>query len=392
MLEISPKRIRFMRNEILVGILVIIILLNIAFVIRGWPSLLDYGSFIASGQLANAGENPYSDQSPLIFSIQFGENGPGGSAPNLNPPISVLLFQGLAEINPEVSIVIWRITSIILYVSAVIILHQHHPIHGFPAVLRVGWALSMAGFWHCIELGQIYTLLLMLVVATWVFIKQGKFLAAGIFLGTLIAIKPNLILWAIFLWLGSYGKVFWISSFAAAIISIFPLAKYGVGIYQQWLDASVKFTPHLLLFPGNNSFQGLTARLGSSNSGIILGIILVVVVVIFILKKKPDTATVNALGMVSSMLVSPIAWTGYTLLLIPIFFSQEKWNWKYLISGAIFTVPFAIPLKYFMASFGSFIFWGWFYGWGLLILVSATLLSSRRTDQTPAITSSIHTN
>jgi hypothetical protein len=156
----------------------------------------------------------------------------------------------------------------------------------------------------------------------------------------------------------------------------------GFGIYRQWLEATAIFTPNLLLFPGNNSFQGLTARLGSAEAGIVISILFAVFVVIYVYKTKPATEKVNAFGIISSLLISPIAWTGYTLLTLPIFFERKQWDWPLWFAAGIFSVPFIVPLALFLSNFPNFVIFGWFYGWGLLILLKSNLDQNQKEGQT----------
>ena len=80
--------------------------------------------------------------SPLIFSVIFPGNGLEGIAPNLNPPISVLIFQTFANSDPFVSITIWRIASIVIFIAALIILQVSYQLRGLPGVLRSAWTSS----------------------------------------------------------------------------------------------------------------------------------------------------------------------------------------------------------------------------------------------------------
>ena len=41
-----------------------------------------------------------------------------------------------------------------------------------------------------------------------------------------------------------------------------PYLFFRIQNYQQWFDAAKLFTPDLLIFPGNNSLQGLAAHFG----------------------------------------------------------------------------------------------------------------------------------
>lgn len=78
------------------------IALNILFVRNSIASgqLYDFGSFLASGQEAAAGNNPYTVDNPLVFKVFFDNAGIGSQLPNANPPISVVLFELLARQPP----------------------------------------------------------------------------------------------------------------------------------------------------------------------------------------------------------------------------------------------------------------------------------------------------
>jgi hypothetical protein len=318
----------------------------------------------------------------LILSIEFTPNGLKGDAPNLNPPISVLIFQQFANVKPSFSITVWRIITVLMFVATIIILQYTFPANGFRSVLRLAWAFGLAGFWHTIQLGQIYTLALLLTVIIWMLLRQNRPIAAGIFLGILIAIKPNFVFWAILLCIAGNWQTFLSAGLCAASISAIPLMTNGFGIYRQWLEATAIFTPNLLLFPGNNSFQGLTARLGSAEAGIVISILFAVFVVFYVYKTKPATEKINALGIISSLFISPIAWTGYTLLTLPIFFEREQWSWPLWLAAGIFSVPFIVPLALFLSNFPNFVIFGWFYGWGLLILLKSNLDQNQKEGQT----------
>ncbi len=392
-MKIPSDRKNITIRAIVIGLLLLVYGINFIFVINGLDTLQDFGSFVASGQLANEGKNPYSSDSPLVFIVDFSEIGMEGDAPNLNPPISVLLFQYIASLNPITAIKFWRITSILLFLASLFILHMTYPMTGFQAYMRFAWAISLAGFWHTIQLGQIYCLILFLAVLTYFFQKNNRFILAGICLGVLIAIKPNFVFWAVLLCVTGSWKLFISAGISALSISIIPLFTHGIEIYNQWLEASSIFTPTLLLFPGNNSFQGLTARFGQPNLGIILSVILGLAILWLVFKSKPDIEKNNALGSIVSLLISPIAWTGYTLAVLPIFFAKKKWNWMMTGSAILFSFPVIFPLVLFQSSFANFIIFGWFYGWGLLLLLFGTILESRiRKERIAEKMSSIQTN
>src|SRR5215210_4257757 len=113
--------------------------------------LWDFGSFVASGRAAREGLNPYGVY-PLTLHVSL----PGFEAwnPNLNPPISALLFQVFHWADPAVSLRIWWWISVACYVSAVLALLRRYS--GAQPVVSGVWMFALAGFWDTLFLGQIY--------------------------------------------------------------------------------------------------------------------------------------------------------------------------------------------------------------------------------------------
>ena len=393
MLKILPAKSKFTIYIILILLLAVTFFINIVYVINSLGGLYDFGSFVGAGQLAKNGLNPYSTESPLINSIKFRENDPSQYAPNLNPPITVLIFKNIVNINPLSSITFWRICSLLFFIAAIIMLQRTYPAKGFQAFMQFAWALSLAGFWHTLHLGQIYTFMLILLVMAWMLFKNNKPVAAGIFLGIVIAIKPNFILLALLLCVAGNWQLFLSAGVTAASISAIPLITNGFGIYRQWLEASLVFTPNMLVFPGNNSFEGLSVRFGSIAAGVTISLLSIILLIFYIYNSKPNKEKVISLGILISLLASPIAWTGYTILALPIFFSRKQWSWPFWFAAAILSVPFLIPLNLFILSSFNFVFFGWFYGWGLLVLLSGILsVPTIRIDKVAAMTNNIQTN
>src|SRR5215218_9500413 len=117
--------------------------------------LWDFGSFVASGRAAREGLNPYGVY-PLTLRVEL----PGFESwnPNLNPPISALLFQLFDMADPETTLRVWWWTSVAFYAGTVgLLVRRFAP--GQPRVSTVAtalWALALAGFWDTLFLGQIY--------------------------------------------------------------------------------------------------------------------------------------------------------------------------------------------------------------------------------------------
>jgi len=365
---------------------IVAIMINILPFLDGKIDLMDFGSFYASGLKIQNGENPYDANSEYIFEINFSRVGAGGKMMNLNPPISVVLFRSLSRFDPHQSLIIWQVTSAILYAGIIFLLASTYKQNVRPAVFL--WAFTLAGFWHTLVLGQIYVLLLLFTVLGWVLLQKGKYIPAGIAIGLVVALKPNFILWPIFLLLSGYYITFFLSVLSSLIVSLIPVIFYGTKIYNQWLEASV-LHPETMIMPGNNSILGLTTRFNGIPTGVVISILLVLILLILSRLKTSNNMEkseyVSALGIIASLLASPISWTGYTILLLPIFFSLKKWAVPAIVSAAILSIPFAIVLQLFQTSFVNFVLFGWLYGWGILLVLVALI-------QNAAMTSGVQTH
>lgn len=360
---------------------IVTILINLLPFKDGRNDLMDFGSFYASGLKSQSGENPYDPDSEYIFEINFSQVGAGGKMMNLNPPISVIIFEFLSHFDPHRSLVIWQITSAIIYAGIIFLLTITYRQDSRPMIFL--WAFTLAGFWHTLVLGQIYILLLLFIVLGWILLQKANYVAAGMAIGLVVAIKPNFILWPIFLLFSGYYIVFILSVVCSLVVSLIPVIFYGTKIYTQWLEASA-LHPETIIMPGNSSILGLTTRF----SNIYIGIAMTVVMVCFLLfwskrntsNNMERTEYLSALGIIASLLASPISWTGYTILLLPVFFSLKKWTVPVIVSAAILSIPFQIVLQLFQTSFINFVLFGWLYGWGILLLLAAVVKNTMMTN------------
>lgn len=332
-------------------------------------SLLDFGSFVASGKAIASGEDPYTSESDLIFHVTFWDGEVGGKMPNLNPPVSLLAFQYLAYTNPYSAIFIWRIVSIALYIASLLVLFSlYRPINSS----EVLWALCLGGFWHTIELGQIYTFLLFCLALAWYFNEKGNPILAGFLLGLLIAVKPNFIVMLPFLFIGKQNALGLSALISFGLLSLIPALIWGFSVYEQWFAAS-QISDRVLVMPGNSSLLAFTARLGITNVGFVSTIVLLAVVFFWCISKKTifvlHKRTVWAIGIILSLFVSPISWAGYTIFTLPLFLAQKNWKVWMRVAAIILATPFFVILTNYESSKFGFIFWGGWYGWGLLFLL-----------------------
>jgi hypothetical protein len=355
----------------------LIILLNIVFIKPTLNELLDFGSFIAAGNAIRDGVNPYSSDLPLVFN-------PGSEqvlpSPNLNPPISVILFRPLAGLDPLQAVLAWRIAAIIQFGLAVYILGKTYPNHITP--LRILWTSSLAGLWTTLALGQIYASILVLSVCAWIFAEKGKPILAGVALGIVIAIKPNFGFWVLLLGVARQYTIFLSAASTALTLSFLPIPIFGIQIYKQWLTALSEYPSIGLLIAGNSSLYSLSARFGLPGLGAVATVVLMGISIYLAYRNRDSIREINTIGIIGSLLASPFAWTGYTILCLPIYLSRPRWKWPAIVTASIMVFPYILVMYFFNRTFFNSILIGWLYGWGLLILFVEVIVTLTKKPQT----------
>lgn len=361
-------RVRPLRRLPGLGALALLVVCIALSLLWSWPRagyIYDFGSFFASGRAAAEGQDPYGIY-PLTFKVEYPTLGIV-AAPNLNPPISVPIFRALAGFDPQAAFYAWYAVALALYLLIVWLLLRAYPRRG---LLRLAWALGLAGLWHTLELGQVYVHLLLIATLAWLALERGRSILAGVLIGLLVAIKPSLAVWPLLLLLGGHWTVALMAGGVAALLSLVPVVLYGPGIYLGWLRASNSFTGMLL--PGNSSLPAIAARLGLPWLGPVLAAGLVLGIAALVWRRRPPALAVSGLGIVASLLASPITWVGYTLLVLPILYGR-RWSLPLRAAAVILAIPFPMIERWFQVSPVHFVVLGSLYG-GALMLVLAELV------------------
>jgi hypothetical protein len=342
-------------------------------------NLGDFGSFYESGRAALQGTNPY-DIYPLTY---FAAAGPAGAAINLNAPFSVVLFEILPIWSPYVAARIFNIAAVVAYIGAIALLLACFPDARQP--WRLIWALGLSSFWGTLALGQIYTFLALATALAWVLLRKDRKTLAGVVIGFIVAIKPNFLLWPVMLVIAGNRRVASTALAASLIFCLIPLVQMGPQVYVEWVQAALATGPNGTAT--NGALTGLAARLGIGGLGIPLSAVLVVGVAIWMYARKPSAIQSSAVALSTTLLSSPLAWTGYAILLLPVFFSR-RWDIAMMCAAGLLLIPVGsvlLPLsessQLALIIVGSAYTWAW-----LFLLVSTTVdASSESPVQTPQV-------
>lgn len=359
-----------------VGVIALLVAKSFEWSTRPNKGLEDWGSFVASGRAANAGENPYGVY-PLTFRVGI----TAAPAPNLNPPISVYPLRVAGHLNADLSHSIVYALSMAGFVFCVLLLASSYR---DASPLLVVWSFAMAGLWHTLEVGQIYVPLMVATTGAWLLLRRNEDdWRAGLLTGFIAAVKPQFILWPVLLLAARKPKAAAGGFASAAALSVFPLLLDGPTIYRQWLDATPPLIP-AQVFPGNSSILAMMGRLGHPHLGILLTGAMVVACLAWAAWRRPGALEVSAVAIIASLLAGPITWGGYTIMLLPVFFAagiRRTWPAAILLS-----VPFWWIVDNAPGSQMHLFLVGSIYGFGIIALAAGVAAGGwrlRRSGEIP---------
>jgi hypothetical protein len=326
----------FTRRRIIIGGCIYAALLTFL-MMRSFPSAEDYlrvfGSYWAAGDAATRGLNPYL-QHPMTWVTQLGV-----VDLNLNPPTLLPLFQLFAQADPVMAARVFTLTSGLIYIGTILALLTDPDFA--PARWQIVWLFACIPFVDTLGLGQIYMLLFALGAAAWLSLRHGRPILAGVFIGLVVAAKPNFGIWPALLLLCGHWRAAisaGLTGLAALLISI---GLYGVESYQQWLVA-IAADGHAIVIT-DVSMRGYFSRLGQAELGMVLSATVLISVAGWSWWRQLPPLDTSRIGIATAILVSPLAWPHYTLLLIPAMLDRRA-SLPIMIAMALLAVPVMIPL------------------------------------------------
>jgi hypothetical protein len=288
------------------------------------PARTDLGSFLGSAAALAAGRDPYGADYLAM----------GGFGPNLNPPISLLLFAPLAGADPSSAFRVVLLLNVAMLGLLLALLWRAER-----RLEPLVWAAGAAAVDYALRLGQVYVLLALAGAGAWLLLRARRDLAAGVLLGALIAFKPNLAVWPLLLFAAGHRRpALWASATAGALWSV-PLAAWGPAVYVRWLAAVAEWTnPGQLANTYNGGLSGVLVFFGLEGLAGPLGAALVLATAFWAWRQRPDPETAAGVGITVALLAAPLAWVGYTLLLFP-FFVARAWNGRLRTAAVLLAMP-----------------------------------------------------
>lgn len=371
---------------------------------------LDFPSFYYSAKNLLTGENPYqvlfADHLPI----------PKKLSANLNPPITLLFFAPLTQLNYFSALIIWIIISLGCgLVGASIALYFNFSSEFFKQN-KVYLLLFFLAFFPTLMnlmIGQLGMLILFFIMAGYYFYFKENDCLSGIFWGTIIAIKIFPTFLFVYVLIERRYRTAFIMFFTCSLLTLLPYLIYGPTPYLNYLNVISS-----ALWYGdswNGSAYGFIFRLFTNWKYEVYSEILIKTLhLVFVLlatgwylkktnhiqklKSKNSDQNFNqnlnnqsfCLAIVTMLLISPLGWVYYfPLLIFPLILSGSKVftenNLKHhllwLLSFFLLNFPMDYLSTKYMSSITSKIGLPSFYFYGLLLLaylLSETALSPKK--------------
>jgi hypothetical protein len=238
------------------------------------------------------------------------------------------------------------------------------------------WALALPAVWDGVRMGQVYLPMLFATAAAWHMMERDKSLAAAIVIGCLAALKPNLLVWPVLLFIAGHRRMGVAAGLAFVGASLLPLPVFGAGVYLQWFEMLSGDLGGRSGYFANATVMAIGVRAGSHLLGLVLAGVVLAWAVRRLWGARLSAMETSAIAIGVAVLVSPVAWMHYLLLLLPALL-RMRWNWGIAIAAAVMVVPMPalfwlfkiLPLHYpvladvIRATIGSA------YSWAALLLV-----------------------
>ena len=238
---------------------------------------------------------------------------------NLNPPLLAVLLTPFALLDALPAYRLFTVLTLLLVVGAVLVVARELRLTARVTTAVVLVVLASSPLHGTLLLGQIYGLLLVGLVAGWVAERRGHPLLAAACYGVTVALKPSLaplllLPLALRRWrpaAAGFG--------AAAGASLLGVLVAGPASGLQWLR--IGLTEPVPDTADNASLPGLAVRLGLPAAvGTLLGLAVLAgtLAVLGRWRRQVDPAgTAPWAVLAAGLLMSPIAWHNYLMLLWP---------------------------------------------------------------------------
>ena len=238
---------------------------------------------------------------------------------NLNPPLLAVLLTPFALLDALPAYRLFTVVSLLMVVGAVLVVARELRLTAGVSAAVVLVVLAASPLHGTLLLGQIYGLLLVGLAVGWVAERRGHPLLAAACYGVTVALKPSLgplLLLPLVLRRWRPAATGFAAAAAATLLGVL-VAGPASGL--QWLR--IGLTEPVPDTADNASLPGLAVRLGLPSAvGTVLGLAVLVGTLAALgrWRRQVDPAgTAPWAVLAAGLLMSPIAWHNYLMLLWP---------------------------------------------------------------------------
>ncbi len=236
---------------------------------------------------------------------------------NLNPPLLTVLLTPFAALDVLTAYRVFVVLTALLVVAAVLAVARELRLPAPITAAVVVTVLVSSPLHGTLVLGQIYPLLLVGLVGGWIAERRGRPLLAAALYGVTVALKPSLAPLLLLPAVQGRWAPFRAGIAAAAVATLVGVLVAGPSSAVAWLTIALgEGVPDTV---DNASLPGLAVRLGLPPVlGLVLGAGVLVATLALCRRWAADPAGAAPFAVLAaSLLLSPIAWHNYLMLLWP---------------------------------------------------------------------------
>jgi arabinofuranan 3-O-arabinosyltransferase len=238
---------------------------------------------------------------------------------NLNPPLLTVLLAPTALLDALTAYRIFAALTLLLVVGAVVAVTRELRLSRWVSTGVVLVVLTSSPLHGTLVLGQMYGLLLVGLVAGWIAERRGRPLLAAACYGVTVALKPSLAPLLLLPVVTRRWRAAATGLAAAAGASLLGVLIAGAGTGLEWLRIGLaEPVPDTV---DNASLPGLAVRFGLPSAlGTVLGVAVLVGTLVVLARRRDrvdPAGTAPWAVLAAGLLISPIAWHNYAMLLWP---------------------------------------------------------------------------
>ncbi len=238
---------------------------------------------------------------------------------NLNPPLLTVLLAPFAWLDALTAYRVWVVLCVLMVVGSLLLVARELRLRPVPVAFVMVAVLASSPLHGTLVLGQIYPVLLVGLVAGWLAERRGRGVLAAVLFGVTVSLKPSLAP-VLLLYVAQRRWAPLRAGVASAVVaSLAGVAVCGPASGLAWLH--IAFSSPVPDTVDNASLPGLAVRLGLPPTiGLVAGMIVLggTLVVLARHRHRVDPAGTAVWAVLAAgLLLSPIAWHNYLMLLWP---------------------------------------------------------------------------